>query len=139
MSKAPSAKILVVDDSKLAAKMIQDRLEAAGYAVRVAHNGVEGLAKIKAEVPDLIIADVVMPEMDGYEFCRRLRRYPATAHTPVIMLTSRGGITEKKKGFEAGADDYLVKPCSIHEIRKAVATLLDPVAVRGGDTRRVGP
>ena len=104
------AKILVVDDYKLAAKMIKDRLVSKGYKVSVAFSGEEALAQVRDEVPDLVVSDLMMPEMDGYELCRRLRRDPATAEVPIILLTSMGKISSKEAGFEAGADDYLVKP-----------------------------
>jgi len=105
-----TARILVVDDSRLAQKMIRDRLESAGYAVVTASSGEEALAWLQREVPDLVISDVVMPGIDGYELCRRMRKQPRLANVPVILLTARGGIAEKVAGFEAGADDYLVKP-----------------------------
>jgi CheY-like chemotaxis protein len=104
------AKILVVDDNKLAVKMIADLLVSKGYGVSVAFSGEEALAQVRDEVRDLVVSDLMMPEMDGYELCRRLRRDPVTAKVPIILLTSMGRISNKEAGFEAGADDYLVKP-----------------------------
>jgi CheY-like chemotaxis protein len=104
------AKILVVDDNKLAVKMIADLLVSKGYGVSVAFSGEEALAQVRDEVGDLVVSDLMMPEVDGYEFCRRLRRDPVTAKVPIILLTSMGRISNKEAGFEAGADDYLVKP-----------------------------
>jgi len=118
------AKILVVDDSQLAAKMVQDRLVSKGYEVSVAFSGEEALAEARDEVPDLVVSDLVMPGMDGYELCRRLRRDPATAKVPIILLTSRGKISEKEAGFEAGADDYLVKPVVPAELELKIKVLL---------------
>lgn len=127
MSKAH---ILVVDDSKLSAKMISDRLAAAGYRVTVAHSGEEALVETSSATPDLILSDVVMPGIDGYELVRRLRKLPATAKTPVIMLTSKGGIKEKVAGFEAGADDYLVKPVDPTELELRIRALLARAAAQ---------
>ncbi|MFZ5917566.1 MAG: AAA family ATPase [Chloroflexota bacterium] len=124
MTNTPGAHILVVDDSRLSAKMIQDRLEAVGYRVAVAHDGEQGLAAVRATPPDLVLSDVVMPGIDGYEFVRRLRKYPPTARIPIIMLTSKGGIAEKTRGFEAGADDYLVKPVDPAELELRIRALL---------------
>jgi pilus assembly protein CpaE len=118
------ARILVVDDSQLAAKMVQDRLVSKGYEVSVAFSGEEALAEVRHEVPDLVLSDLVMPGMDGCELCRRLRRDPATAKVPIILLTSRGKISEKEAGFEAGADDYLVKPVVPAELELKIKVLL---------------
>lgn len=119
-----SARILVVDDSRLAQKMIGDRLKTAGYSVVTAYNGEEALAWLEREVPDLVISDVVMPGIDGYELCRRMRKEPRLVNVPVILLTARGGISEKVAGFEAGADDYLVKPFDPVELELRVKALL---------------
>lgn len=119
-----AARILVVDDSRLAQKMIRDRLESAGYTVVTASSGEEALAWLQREVPDLVISDVVMPGIDGYELCRRMRKQPRLANVPVILLTARGGISEKVAGFEAGADDYLVKPFDPVELELRVKVLL---------------
>lgn len=118
------AKILVIDDSKLAAKMVGDRLLSKGYEVSVAFSGEEALAQVREEVPDLVVSDLTMPGMDGYELCQRLRRDPATAEVPIILLTSRGKISEKEAGFEAGADDYLVKPVVPAELELKIKVLL---------------
>ena len=128
-----TAHILIVDDSKLSAKMIQDRLTAAGYQVTVAHSGEEALAKVSSAAPDLVLSDVVMPGINGYELVRRLRQQPATAQTPVIMLTSKGGIKEKVTGFEAGADDYLVKPVDPTELELRIQALLARAAAQADE------
>ena len=117
-------RILVVDDNKLAAKMVRDHLVSKGYKVSVAFNGEEALAQVKSDVPDLVISDLMMPGMDGYELCRRLRRDPAVAEVPIILLTARGRIDDKEAGFEAGADDYLVKPVVPAELELKVKVLL---------------
>ena len=128
-----TARILVVDDSKLSARMLQDRLTAAGYQVTAAYSGEEALARLRSVTPDLILSDVVMPGIGGYELVRRLRQHPATANTPVIMLTSKGGIQEKVIGFEAGADDYLVKPVDPTELELRIRALLARAAAQVGE------
>ena len=131
-----TAHILVVDDRKLSAKMLQDRLIAAGYQVTVAFSGEEALVTLRSITPDLIMSDVVMPGIDGYEFVNRLRQHPLTTKTPVIMLTSKGGISEKVKGFEAGADDYLVKPVDPTELELRIGALLARAAAQAEDVVR---
>lgn len=127
MSRAPcqvQATILIVEDNRISARMIQASLSVEGYKVQVASNGEEALAQVMAKTPDLIVSDVMMPGMDGYELCRRLRANTRTSRVPIILLTARGGIEEKKLGFEAGADDYLVKPADPAELRLRIAALL---------------
>ncbi len=118
------AKILVVDDSPLQTRVIGDALRAVGYQVEIAHSGEEALSTAAAWQPDAITLDVIMPGMTGYQVCRALRQEKATARTPVIMLTSKKGIEEKVAGFEAGADDYLVKPVEIAELLARLKVLL---------------
>ena len=102
-------RILVVDDSALVAEAVKAKLEASNYDVAVAHSGEEALAQVQLSLPDLMILDVYMPGIDGFEVCRRLREDPSTQSLPIVMLSSRGNIKEKLAGFSAGADDYLEK------------------------------
>jgi two-component system phosphate regulon response regulator PhoB len=102
-------KILVVDDSALVAEAVKAKLEANNYEVQLAYSGEEALDKVSGEIPDLMILDVYMPGIDGFEVCRRLRERPETQSLPIVMLSSRGNIKEKLAGFRVGADDYLVK------------------------------
>lgn len=102
-------RILVVDDSALVAESVKAKLEASNYDVSVAYSGEEAIDKIRESAPDLMILDVYMPGIDGFEVCRRLRDDPDTYGLPIVMLSSRGNIKEKLAGFRAGADDYLVK------------------------------
>lgn len=102
-------RILVVDDSALVAEAVKVKLEASNYDVSLAYSGEEALDKVKETPPDLMILDVYMPGIDGFEVCRRLREDPDTHSLPIVMLSSRGNIKEKLAGFRAGADDYLVK------------------------------
>lgn len=117
-------KILVVDDDVNALKLIGYALHREGYEIIAAQSGQEALAKSQAEKPQLVILDIMMPGMDGYEVCRRLRAAPQTAHLPVIMLTAKGQVEDKVAGFEAGADDYLIKPVVPTELLARVKALL---------------
>lgn len=117
-------KILIVDDDVNALKLIGYTLHREGYEILVAQSGQEALARAWEEKPQLIILDVMMPRMDGYEVCRRLRVAPQTAQLPVIMLTAKGHVEDKVAGFEAGADDYLTKPVVPAELVARVKALL---------------
>ena len=117
-------RILVVEDDSFLQKLVSDYLRKRGYEVDTAVNGMDGLAKAKADVPDLIVSDVIMPEMDGYEMVRQLRQNAPTANTPIIMLTALGEVSNKIMGFETGADDYMVKPFDLTELELRIKALL---------------
>jgi CheY-like chemotaxis protein len=117
-------KILIVDDDINALKLIGYALHKEGYEIITARSGQEALAKVQEEEPQLVILDIMMPHMDGYEVCRRLRAAPQTAQLPVIMLTAKGQLEDKVAGFEAGADDYLTKPVIPAELMARVKALL---------------
>jgi len=104
------ARILVVDDSELNVKLLVEWLEQESYVVSTAADGFEALAKIEAERPDIVLLDVMMPGLDGFETCRRIKADPAIAHIPVVIVTALDDVDDLVKGFEAGADDYLTKP-----------------------------
>ena len=122
MSGAP--KILVVDDTPLNVKLLADLLTAKGYAVVTAANGDEALGKVAADRPDLVLLDVMMPGLSGYDVCRRLRADPRTALLPVVLVTSLDPQQERVKGIEAGADDFLNKPINQPELLARVKSLL---------------
>ena len=107
---AEKKKILVVDDERDLVETLVFRLEALGYAVLTAYNGQEGLDKARTEKPDLILLDVMMPVMDGYQVCRMLKFDEEFKSIPIIMLTARGQDKDKKTGSDVGADDYVTKP-----------------------------
>jgi len=116
--------VLVVDDTPHNVKLLADLLGAKGYAVATAASGEEALAKIAADQPDLILLDVMMPGLSGYDVCQRLRADPATALLPVVLVTSLDPQGERVKGMEAGADDFLPKPINQPELFARVRSLL---------------
>ena len=123
MSKA---RILVVDDEPAVLKVLVTRLQLAGYQVFSATNGEEALESFHRESPDLIVLDVMLPKMDGFAVCRRIR---AESVVPIIFLTALEAISERVAGLDLGADDYLSKPFSPKELEARIATIL----------RRMGP
>jgi CheY-like chemotaxis protein len=105
-----STHILVVEDSQTQAAQIKMVLENAGdLTVQVAHSGLDGLRLAQEVLPDLIVLDIVLPDMDGFQVCRRLKRDPATKDIPVIMLTEKSSANATVSGLQAGADDYIPK------------------------------
>lgn len=125
-----SEKILIVDDDADTLKLVSLMLQRQGYEVAAANSGMMALQKAVAEHPDLIILDVMMPDMNGYDICRRLRAAPTTREIPIIMFTAKTLIDDKVAGFEAGADDYLTKPTHPVELATRVKQVL--VKRRGG-------
>jgi class 3 adenylate cyclase len=117
-------KLLVVDDTPMNVKLLADLLSAKGYAVVTAASGAEALTRVAEEHPDLVLLDVMMPGMSGYDVCRRLRESPATEMLPVVMVTALDPAQERAKGLDAGADDFLSKPINQLELLARVRSLL---------------
>lgn len=117
-------KILVIDDDIDTLRLVGLMLQRQGYQIIAASNGNQGLAKAFEERPDLILLDVMMPDMDGYEVTRRLRKNPTTSATPILMFTAKTQLDDKVTGFEVGADDYLTKPTHPTELQAHVKALL---------------
>src|SRR3954447_12265388 len=116
------ARVLVVDDQPPNVRLLEAILAPRGYDVRTASSGEEALTALDADDMDLVLLDIVMPGMDGYEVCREIRERPATAYLPVVMVTASGD-EQKIKALEAGADDFLAKPINQSELLARVASL----------------
>lgn len=119
-----SHKILVVDDEQDVVDLVEYNLKSAGFSVLKAYDGKEGFKKAKENKPDLIILDIMLPEMDGFEVCKLLRRERETSSIPIIMLTAKAAEVDRVVGLEIGADDYLTKPFSPRELVLRVKALL---------------
>lgn len=117
-------RILVIDDLPENVFMLQDRLEHEGYEVITAYNGSTGIEKALTELPDLILLDVMMPDITGIEVCRRLVNDPATKDIPIILVTAKSGAEDTKEGLEAGAFDYIKKPFNRVELLARVKSAL---------------
>jgi twitching motility two-component system response regulator PilH len=119
----PVRKILVVDDSPTDRQFMLETLAKKGYQVVTAENGEDAIVKAKSELPDLILMDVVMPGLNGYQATRQITRDDATKHIPVIMCTSKGADTDKIWGMRQGANDYLIKPIDAGQLLAKIAQL----------------
>ena len=138
------ARILVIDDDAAIAELVTINLEMAGYEVTQAPDGIKGQALAMQTQPDLIMLDVMMPKLDGFTVCQRLRRNERTADIPVLMLTALGQTQDKVEGFNAGADDYLTKPFEVEELLARVRALLRrtdriPQAAKHNEILSFGP
>jgi CheY-like chemotaxis protein/predicted regulator of Ras-like GTPase activity (Roadblock/LC7/MglB family) len=112
----PQRTLLIVDDDKHTRNLLQKSFESAGFLVVTAVNGRQGLEQALDRMPDLVLSDVVMPEMNGYDLCRELKAHPKTQAIPVILLTARGDTDSTLEGFLAGADEYIAKPFEMQEV-----------------------
>ena len=118
------AKILLVEDNEMNRDMLSRRLERKGYQVIVAMDGEEGMAKARAEAPDLILMDMSLPVVDGWEATRRLKTAPETRGIPIIALTAHAMEGDREKALEAGADDYDTKPIELPRLLEKIQTAL---------------
>jgi twitching motility two-component system response regulator PilH len=116
--------VLVVEDSQAQRTMIADLLKGSGLSVTSASDGVEALEQIQGHRPDLIVLDIVMPRMNGYEVCRRLKADPKTQHLPIVMCSSKGEEFDRYWGMKQGADAYIAKPFQPTELVGTVKQLL---------------
>ena len=116
--------ILVMEDEDALATLLQYNLEKEGYDVTVAADGEEGLLQVDERLPDLVLLDWMLPKLSGIEVCRRIRNRPETRNLPVVMLTARGEETDRVRGLDTGADDYLTKPFSMVELMARIRAVL---------------
>ena len=117
-------RILLVEDNEMNRDMLSRRLQRKGYTVLIAHDGEHGLAKAYAEIPDLILMDISLPFIDGYEVTRRLKANPRTLHIPVIALTAHALLTDRDKALKAGCNDYDTKPVDFARLTEKIENLL---------------
>ena len=129
----PSHKILIVDDDANITELIRLYLDKEGFLTTCASNGKIALDKFNSENPSLIILDIMMPEMDGWQVCREIRR---TSNVPIIMLTAKGETFDKVLGLELGADDYMVKPFETKELVARVKAVLRRFETKDSDSRK---
>jgi len=120
----PHGTVVVVDDTDVIAEVLRRHLVADGYTVEVAGDGVSGLETVRRVSPDLVLLDVKMPDMDGFEVCRRLKSSPETRLTPVVLITTLDAREDRIHGVEAGADDFLTKPIDVEQLRARLRSLL---------------
>jgi len=123
----PKQRIVIVDDDPAIVKFVRANLEANNYATAVAINGNEALKAVELEQPDLVLLDIMMPEKDGFEVCRRLREWSTV---PIIMLTARGDEVDKVRCLELGADDYISKPFGVNELMARITAVLRRASVQ---------
>lgn len=122
-------KVLVVDDDRILVKLLQITLSNVGHLIITANNGIEALRKAKTEKPDLIILDIGLPDIDGFEVARRIRRNPTIKHIPILMLTGRNDANYRVQAFSIGVDDYLTKPFDNNKLAAKVSSLLRRTAM----------
>jgi len=128
--KDDDLKILIIEDEETLLNNIAEKLRAEGFKVLTATEGESGLDMIRADVPDLIVLDIMLPGLDGLSICRMVRHDTATAHIPIIMLTARGTEVDKIVGLESGADDYIVKPFGLGEFLARVRAVMRRIRER---------
>jgi CheY-like chemotaxis protein len=117
-------KILLVEDNEMNRDMLSRRLQRKGYSIVMAHDGEQGLLLASSEHPDLILMDISLPKMDGWEVTRRLKSNPETRHIPLIALTAHALSTDRQKAFEIGCDDYDTKPVEFGRLSEKIEHLL---------------
>jgi len=124
VKQVAKGKILVVDDEIYIVHILDFSLGIEGYEVMTALDGEQALAKVAQDKPDLIVLDIMMPKLDGYETCKALKSNPETKDIPVILLSAKGRNVDQKVGFEVGADDYITKPFSPRKLVERINAIL---------------
>ncbi|HLV34874.1 MAG TPA: response regulator transcription factor [Spirillospora sp.] len=124
MKDEAMAKVVIVEDEETLLRNLAAKMQDDGFKVITATDGEDGLDKIRSEVPELVILDIMLPRLDGLSICRIVRHDPSLAHIPIIMLTARGTEVDKIVGLESGADDYIVKPFSLGEFLARVRAVM---------------
>ena len=140
-----TARVLVVDDVELNVKLLEAKLSSEYFEVIVADNGPTALELAESELPDIILLDIMMPRMDGFEVCRRLKANPRTADIPVVMVTALSDVADRLRGLESGADEFLTKPVNDTALFARVRSLvrlkrmMDELRLREDVFRQFGP
>src|SRR5687767_8128584 len=116
LSNVPIGNLLIIDDEENNRMLLKDTLEVQGHTVTEATNGPDALRLIAENVPDVVLSDVMMPQMDGYDVCKRIKENPATAHVPVILITALSERKERLAGIQAGANDFISKPIDVADV-----------------------
>jgi DNA-binding response OmpR family regulator len=124
MANMAKERILIIEDEEILANNLADKLSAEGYNISTAADGETGWNKIRNEIPDLIVLDIMLPELDGLSLCRMVRNEQSTRNIPIIMLTARSSEVDKIIGLESGADDYITKPFGLGEFLARVRAVL---------------
>jgi two-component system phosphate regulon response regulator PhoB len=137
----PPAHVLIVDDERDLVRLVEFNLQQAGYETTTAYTGEEALQKVRHRVPDLVVLDLMLPDISGTEVCRQIKASPRTRQVPVLMLTARTDEVDRVVGFEVGADDFVTKPFSVRELVLRIRAILRRGAGAQADDVReqVGP
>jgi two-component system, OmpR family, phosphate regulon response regulator PhoB len=137
----PPPQVLIVDDERDLVRLLEFNLRQAGFETVSAHGGEEALQRVRQRIPDLVVLDLMLPDVPGTEVCRQLKASPRTRHVPVLMLTARTDEVDRVVGFELGADDFVTKPFSVRELVLRIRAILRRGAgAEAGEVREaVGP
>jgi two-component system phosphate regulon response regulator PhoB len=137
----PSPQVLIVDDERDLVRLLEFNLQQAGFETAVAYTGMEALERVRQRIPDLVVLDLMLPDIPGTEVCRQIKASPRTRHVPVLMLTARTDEVDRVVGFEVGADDFVTKPFSVRELVLRIRAILRRGSGADADQARdqVGP
>ena len=131
MTDNSAVKILIADDNDEVLGLMQDKVQAAGYTVVLAHDGQDAWEKIQAEDPDVILLDLMMPKLDGFAVLQYLRQQPSSKKfQPVIIVSGKNDLTDMQQGFALEADHYIAKPCSVEDVLKAIQLMINLIPQR---------